>query len=1202
MKRVVILFIILSLAFTLIPVNANSSYIPSNGMMIEAEDCQFTTSYKKTESSDASGGAYIKDNGVSFSETVSSDTPPEISFSVNSDGIKKYALWMRSDAASVNNDSIYWTINSLSYRSNALSKGGYKWNKLGVVTLVNGENTVKFHHRETGLIIDKFMLCELRYKPEGLGELPDSQDDYKVENPYDKPDIYPEDGIHPKLFITNRTKAEIDNKIDVIKSVLPKDASFYEAEDHLLSTNKYFNIYRDAYTGNGKYVMSDTSNVNEIINNPDTTGDIKIEYSAENDGKYAVWVKAKAISSSSDSFFYKVNQNSWEDCPLSSSYYGQWRWVKVGNFDFKKGINTVELLRREGYTGIDRIMICNDTQTPMSDIAIKEEYPSLQYVYDGYIQLNAFKNSKVTAKYNSPENWDQKNYNTDHLEIIIAKSFFAYMEGDSTLAHEAYNAIINFIDTANFPDNNIDALRNAGYTVFTGALVYDWCYNFYTAEQLNNLRVKLLDLQTCLETGYPPNVYSSVSGHMGEHDVLRDTLCLSIAIYDEDNSLYEMTAGGIFQHMTDWYNYMYESGYHSQGDSYGHYRYMCELIATEIFYAMGYDNVFNRTQKDIAYQQLYFLRPDGLSFRDGDSYMSGRKIGSQWGYQTTYMLAASMYKDEYLNSQFYDMYLNNEKDPMLPNIYSILFSDISLGMKDKSSLPLTRYFDEPSGAMIARTGWNDGLDSSDAVAFFKVGTDYFGGHQHMDSGQFQLYYKGGLAVETGVYELYGNAHDVNYNKRTIAHNTMLIYNPEEKISVANDGGQRFIVSPSKLSDMQKDEYKLGEVLEYGYGPDEKNPVYSYLKGDITKAYSSEKLENFDRSFMFINNKDSNYPATVLIFDKVNSKNASFKKSWLLNTPEKPEVNGNTAVMKRTSNGYNGKLLNTTVYPKGDNLDIKVTNKEDLFIINGKDYSDSYTGNVNTTHEGTGYRISVSPKSESTEDYFLNVMQVMDNDDSLTGMPVTSLETNSHIGAKVGDTKVLFAKDDSVIDDTVSCSLSENENVIITGVKSGIWNVINDDGVIETKVAVNDDKVLYFASENGDNYTFKYAPSLAENVTMFVPEGFYDGINSHNGFNAFYGFCKLSGIEKNIKVIDYGMIFGYGKLTDINLESQNIRIASVKEEFLEKFKGKSTIQYGILFYGAGLKKNNNYSIKPYIVFEENGVRYTKYGETRTKLID
>lgn len=1199
MKRTVIVLIALSLIFSFIPTNANSYYISSKGMIIEAEDCIYTENYVLKTSDKASQGKYIIDKNVNFADTIAKDTPAEIYFNINSIGNKKFVLWMRSNAPTVSNDSIHWTINNLSYRSASLKREGFKWNKLGVVTLVDGVNTIKFHHRETGLSIDKFMLCELRYIPDDLGELPDSADDYEVKNPYSAPHIYPEDSIHPKLFITKRTKSEIDNKISVVKSALPKDASFYEAENHLITSNKYFGIYQDGYTGNGKYVMSDTNNTSETQNNPDVKGDIKIEYTAKNDGQYAVWVKAKATNSDSDSFFYKINENSWKDYPVGN--HGQWSWFKVGNFVFKKGINTVELLRREGGTRIDRVMICNDTNTQMSDIAESQNYPALQYVYDGYIQLNAFKNSNVTARNKPPVDWDKKNYNTDDLEIIIAKSFFAYMENDSTLAYEAYNAINNFIDTANFPDNNIDALRNAGYTVFTGALVYDWCYNFYTKDELYILKDKLLDLQSCLETGYPPNVYSSVSGHMGEYEVLRDTLCLSIAIYDEDNSLYNMAAGGIFQYMADWYNYMYEGGYHSQGDSYGYYRYMCELIATKIFYSMGYDNVFSRTQKDIAYQQLYFLRPDGLSFRDGDSFMSGRKIGSYWGYQTPFMLASSIYKDEYLNKQFYDMYLNNARDTMLPYIYSILFADISLGMKDKANLPLTRYFNEPTGAMIARTGWNDGLDSPDAVAFFKVGTDYFGGHQHMDSGQFQLYYKGGLAIETGVYEIYGNNHDDNFNKRTIAHNTMLIYNPDEKLPVANDGGQRFIDSPRKLSDMQKDEYKLGEVLEYGYGPDEKKPLYSYLKGDVTKAYSSEKLEQFERSFMFINNGNSDYPATVLIFDKVNTKDPSFKKSWILNTPEQPIIDGKTTVMKRSQNGYSGKLVNTTLYPKNDNLEITVTNKENLFVVDGKDYSDSYTANVNGVHEGTGYRISVSPKNNSKEDYFLNVLQVMDNDDSLKGMETSLIEAQSHIGAKTGNTTVLFLKDNNERSE-ISCSLEANNNIIITGMKNGIWNVTNKEGAIEKNVVVNSDKVLCFTSDVAGNYTFEYVSSLADNVTIYVPEGFYDGINSHNGFNAFYGFCKLSGIEKNIKVIDYGMIFGYGKLTDINLESQNIRIASVKEEFLEKFKGKSTIQYGILFYGAWLKKNNNYSIKPYIVFEENGVRYTKYGETRTKLID
>lgn len=97
------------------------------------------------------------------------------------------------------------------------------------------------------------------------------------------------------------------------------------------------------------------------------------------------------------------------------------------------------------------------------------------------------------------------------------------------------------------------------------------------------------------------------------------------------------------------------------------------------------------------------------------------------------------------------------------------------------------------GHMIARTSWEDGLDSNAVVAQMKVGELWFANHHHLDAGHFQIYYKGLLAGDSGRYNLYGSAHDGAYNKRTIAHNTMLVYDPNEKMSYfgsVNDGGQR----------------------------------------------------------------------------------------------------------------------------------------------------------------------------------------------------------------------------------------------------------------------------------------------------------------------------------------------------------------------------------------------------------------------------
>ena len=52
----------------------------------------------------------------------------------------------------------------------------------------------------------------------------------------------------------------------------------------------------------------------------------------------------------------------------------------------------------------------------------------------------------------------------------------------------------------------------------------------------------------------------------------------------------------------------------------------------------------------------------------------------------------------------------------------------------------------PYGWMIARTGWDD----ESVIAEMKVNVYNFNNHQHLDAGAFQIYYKGPLAIDSGL--------------------------------------------------------------------------------------------------------------------------------------------------------------------------------------------------------------------------------------------------------------------------------------------------------------------------------------------------------------------------------------------------------------------------------------------------------------------
>ena len=267
-------------------------------------------------------------------------------------------------------------------------------------------------------------------------------------------------------------------------------------------------------------------------------------------------------------------------------------------------------------------------------------------------------------------------------------------------------------------------------------------------------------------------------------------------------------------------------------------------------------------------------------------------------------------------------------------------------------LPYTKYFGTPNGIMIARTGWEDGADSPSVVAEMKVQEYQINGHMHLDAGHFQIYYKGMLASDSGVYQglvnttsgegasSFGSPHFNQYETKTVAHNCMLVYDPSEADpssnlrGAINDGGQRAINGGNETggSGIMDEDAHVATVTGMEIDPENpQRPAYSYLKGDLKNAYSA-KVTDYKRSFMFLNLENEEVPAALIVFDKINSSNANFKKTWLLHGLEEPEINGNRTVFRRTykssvmAHGYNGKMTVDTLLPAKNTI-TKVGGKE-----------------------------------------------------------------------------------------------------------------------------------------------------------------------------------------------------------------------------------------------------------------------------------
>ena len=709
------------------------------------------------------------------------------------------------------------------------------------------------------------------------------------------------------------------------------------------------------------------------------------------------------------------------------------------------------------------------------DLKQRFNNPQLKKTLDQLIKMSQ-ESDKDDGKVKTWREYVKQRGVTVQSELNAAKYL---TDKNPELGRKAITDILKKMKESDWPDVQ-DIARAAGRLMVSGAIVYDWCHDLITESEKQEFITEFIRLAKMLECGYPPVKQTSVTGHSSEWMIMRDLLSASIAIYDEFPEMYELTAKRIFKEHIPVRDWFYSGKAYHQGTSYNRVRYSADLFATWIFDRMGAGNVFNPDQGEIPYLWIYSRQADGQFLGSGDVNYSRKDLASL---ALPGLLAGSYYKNEYFNYEY-------KQRPNIDGIdlfFEFLWKDTTLGVKKPDDLSLTRYFGKPFGWMIARTGWG----ANSVIAEMKINEYNFLNHQHHDAGSFQIYYKGPLAIDSGMYQGssggYNSPHNKNYFKRTIAHNSLLIYDPNEKFSssgyggsgktpyVANDGGQRLPGNgwnpPQHLEDLLNKDYKTGEILANDFGPDNITPDYSYLKGDITEAYS-DKVKEVKRSFTFLNLQNTKTPAALIVFDKIVSKDKSFKKFWLLHSIEEPKIKGNTFEISRTLNGDSGKLITSTILPSADDLEIKsIGGKGKEFWVFGENYPNEPTGRPDVANERGAWRVEVSPKTAKETDYFLNVIQITDNKNK-TPLQVSKIEGNKIIGVQIEDRIVTYSNTSELLDTSFSFTFDGKGDfkILVTDLKLGDWKITKDGKTVMSKKVKEANNTIYFEGEKG-TYTF-----------------------------------------------------------------------------------------------------------------------------------
>ena len=273
---------------------------------------------------------------------------------------------------------------------------------------------------------------------------------------------------------------------------------------------------------------------------------------------------------------------------------------------------------------------------------------------------------------------------------------------------------------------------------------------------------------------------------------------------------------------------------------------------------------------------------------------------------------------------------------------------------------LLTHFAQGTGTVFMRSGWPSGAVDTDTSAThltFQCG-DHFTYHQHYDQNSFTLFKYSDLAVDSGVYSGDGlSYHDRDYYVRTIAHNTLIVYNPVEDFSSSRpgaetvDGGQRSLypASRSPMSveyfDQHGVQYETGNILHF-----EDRPEFTYMLGDATPAYNNSgynqamdtpltgntaKLSRFHRSLVYLRpsatyNSPDDY---VVILDRVGVTSTGFSgpnTKLLFHILNEPAVNGTAQAISGGETLFShadrfesvheeGRLVMRTLWPQDVNM-------------------------------------------------------------------------------------------------------------------------------------------------------------------------------------------------------------------------------------------------------------------------------------------
>ena len=645
---------------------------------------------------------------------------------------------------------------------------------------------------------------------------------------------------------------------------------------------------------------------------------------------------------------------------------------------------TVKTERPRIYANQDRIdwIKANHQSTG----TFKTDYDRFIYAYN----KNWLTRSDLYLAGSDPNLWTWS-WNSNSAQNQIFFTVFVYKVSGDPLALERCKflaqQVIMAINNADFSSMEYYAKETFLRTISeTGGLILDWCYDDFPADLRNDL-VQAMYTQSMefMNTYILSNKGTSYVGSHNIHNMItcnQNTLVLSHT--PELTSTQQNTVESWYRTVYDklinetipcWTYYRDDDGGWNWGAAYSMWSFVYQFQLFENMKIATNTNFFTSLPwiQNSINQYIYLLQPDNKTIHWGDGVMQ----------------FASADKVPYLLAK----YFNDPRSRWLAQYWSLPENLVGLGAilekmlyKDYTTPTVTQpvnpldWWADKVGLSVSRSSWNN---DATMITFFNSPSKK-ANHEHLDNNSFTVYKHMPLLIDAGHYDAYGSSHYMNYYQRTIAHNTICVYDgsTNDQSKYSNDGGQIDSRDLQNYNDIFNPANQRGKWIQYATGDS-----YTYNVADAQLSYNPEKLDFFRRRLLYVK------PQKVIVLDHVHLKNTATKQrdiKWVVHFANRPDISGTvtrTEVANHiiTYNGTdytaangNGNIALRTLIPANSNTTLIGGNGYEYWV-DGKNYPPNPAPDMSFYTPGS-WRLEVRPDAVPADGnvVYLHTIDVGDN--------------------------------------------------------------------------------------------------------------------------------------------------------------------------------------------------------------------------------